>query len=198
MKVLLLGATGLVGSCVLEILLANDKYQTIYAPTRRPLLIQDKKLQNIVVDFNNLTGDEDFLKVDVCFCCLGTTIKTAGSQVAFKRIDHDLVIDMAQKVRKAGCNKFAVISSVGANSESSNFYLKTKGEMENDLYKIGFTHLKIINPSLIIGKRGESRPLETLGQTIMPLFDGLLLGPLKKYRTIKAKDLAQILVESII
>lgn len=196
-KVLLLGATGLVGGHALKILLDNEKVATVYTPTRRPLEVKHEKLINPTVDFSTLTGEEEFFMVEACYCALGSTIKKAGSQEAFKQVDHDLVIQLAQWVFKNGCQNFAVISSVGADATSSNFYLKTKGQMEEDLRKIGFQNLKILNPGLIIGKRNESRPLETLSQALAPLFDPLLLGPLKKYRSIKAQDLAHQLVADL-
>jgi uncharacterized protein YbjT (DUF2867 family) len=193
-RVLLLGSTGLVGSYVLDDLIDLDRVSKVYAPTRRSLPVTHSKLENPIINFDELKNSDSFFQVDVCICCLGTTIKKAGSQEAFKKIDHDLVISTARNVHENGCENFFVISSVGADSKSSNFYLKTKGEMEENLRKIGFKNLQIINPSLIIGKRNESRPLESLGQAFMPMVSPIFIGPFRKYRPVKAEVLAKQLV----
>lgn len=123
--------------------------------------------------------------------CLGTTIKTAGSQAAFRAVDHDLALSVAAAARSAGTRRMITVSSVGASRSSGNFYLRTKGDVEAALRALGFDRLDILRPGLLIGPRRELRPMEAVGQRLAPWLDQLLLGGLRKYRSIGAETVAK-------
>jgi uncharacterized protein YbjT (DUF2867 family) len=191
------GPTGLVGEKLLNQLLADPAYIRVVAVARKPMEITNDKLEQRVIDFENLPEVLDGLNADNGFCCLGTTIKVAGSKEKQHRIDHDYVIEFAKACYKAGVMKFAVVSSIGANSSSSNFYLRVKGEMEADLKKIPFRGLYILQPSLLMGKRGEYRAGEKAATMIMKSLNPLLVGGLKKYRGIQAASVAACMIRVV-
>lgn len=192
---ILFGASGLVGNYVLMRLLSDDRYEKIKVFSRSALPVQHEKLILFQTDFSNL-GE---IKVEITgtdlFCCLGTTLKKAGSQENFKKIDHDLVIDIARTAQKNEVSNFMVISSVGANEKSRNFYLRTKGEMEQEVLKILFQKHVILRPSLLLGKRKEFRLLEEAGKLVFTFLSFLLLGRLRKYRPNNAGDVAAVMVK---
>lgn len=171
-SVLIMGATGLVGGAALAQALADPRWGLVVAPTRRPLTIPSptvpgKRLLNPVVDFAALPVEADWWAVDAVVCALGTTIKKAGSQDAFRRVDHDLPVEVARHARRYGAEAYALVSSQGANVGSRLFYLRVKGETEADLSVCGFPSLTLLRPSLLGGERAESRPAERLGQGAM-------------------------------
>ena len=129
------------------------------------------------------------------YCCLGTTIKKAGSQEAFRTIDHTLVITIAELMRKQGAGQFLVISSMGADSNSKVFYNRTKGEMEEAVKEIGYPCLRILRPSLLLGKREEFRFGEKIGLILTPLLKPFLIGSLKKYAPVEAESVAHFMVK---
>jgi uncharacterized protein YbjT (DUF2867 family) len=139
-----------------------------------------------VADLGSLTAD-DFQGAQDVFCALGTTIRKAGSQEAFRRIDLELPLRSATEALKAGAEQFIVVSSVGADAASKNFYLRTKGELERDLAKLPFKAIHILRPSLLIGKRPEFRLGEAIGMKIAPVLDLLTLGSLRKYHSMRAE-----------
>ena len=124
------------------------------------------------------------------YICLGTTIKKAGSQSEFKKVDFDYCVSFARKAREAGATKISLVSSVGANPHTKNFYLKTKGEVEEEIKKIDFQVINIFRPSLLLGRRDESRFLEKIGQNLSSFLNLFLIGSLRKYRSIKASNVA--------
>ncbi|HCY00506.1 MAG TPA: hypothetical protein DG754_10235, partial [Bacteroidales bacterium] len=132
--------------------------------------------------------------IDTAYCCLGTTIKKAGSKEAFLEVDLELVVDFANKAKEAGVKRFAVVSSIGANAKSKNFYLNTKGKVEEQLKAIGFKRLVIVQPSLLLGKRNEKRFGEDMGKVLYSVFKFIFIGPLKKYRGIQALDVAKAMI----
>lgn len=132
---------------------------------------------------------------DVVVCALGTTWAAAGRDEAeFRRTDHDLVLSCARWAAEAGVGRFIFVSSVGADMAARSVYLRTKGEVEMALGKIGFARLDIVRPGLLRGKREERRPLERIGQIVMPAADRMLLGGLSRYRSIRATDLADAIL----
>ena len=187
---LIAGASGLTGGHLLQYLLDGDQYQVIKAIVRRPLNMEHPKLQQIVVDFDELQDHEDELKVDDVFCCLGTTIKKAGSQAAFRKIDQDYPLDIARLTARQGATKYLLISALGADKDSLVFYNKVKGQVEHDLKQIPFQSIHIMRPSLLLGDREESRLGEDIGKAAFKALGGLMIGPLKKYRGIEAKAVA--------
>lgn len=193
LRLLIVGSTGAVGQEVLRLALADDRIQRVIAPTRRPVPAHPK-LDNPVVDFSALTGDEPWWSVDAVVCTLGTTIKIAGSQSAFAAIDRDLPIQVARLAQKAGATRFALNSSLGANP-SGNFYLRTKAEAEQGIRDLGYSSLAIVRPSLIDAHRTESRIGERAG-----LLVAALLRPLipRRYRPVKAGSIAHALFEGVL
>ncbi|GGW92014.1 NAD(P)H-binding protein [Alteromonas halophila] len=197
---LVLGATGLVGQNLVRRLLRDHRYQRICLLVRKPLASTlfddpDGKLQPVVIDFDALQDYQGYFMVDHVYCCLGTTLKQAGSKAAFRRVDFEYIHVAAQLARAQRCSSFVWISSVGADASSSNFYLKVKGELENAIMRMPqLDNASAVRPSLLIGERQESRPMEALGQKLAPLFAPLLKGRLKKYRPVDAKEVAASMV----
>jgi uncharacterized protein YbjT (DUF2867 family) len=184
---LLAGASGLVGGYALNNLLESAEVARVIAVSRRPLGREDARLANRIVQFDRLEAQLKGTSCDFAFCCLGTTLRKAGSQQAFRAVDFDAVLSFARAARAAGARRFVLISSVGANEESKNFYLRTKGETERALETVGFESLDILQPSLLLSWRGEMRPLELLGSLFMPLVNPLLTGKYEDYRAISAR-----------
>jgi uncharacterized protein YbjT (DUF2867 family) len=196
MKVLLAGATGLVGHELLKQLIAESVVGEIHVLTRRPLLIESPKIRLHHTSLGEHWLDSvSGLTFDSVFCCLGTTMKAAGSQDAFRRVDFDAVVQLA-KFAKSHSRFFGMVSSVGADSHSGNFYLKVKGEAEDAVRALGIPSLAILNPSLLMGDRKESRPGEKFAMAVMPAVNFLLVGGLRKYRGIEASEVARQLLAS--
>lgn len=200
-KLLLAGATGLVGGLALTALLAADRrrHWQIYAPTRRALSLTHPRLHPIEIDPGTPAGQAQIERVLVaqgvrldCFvCAIGSTRKAAGSQSAFAAIDRDLVLALASIARRHGARQAIVVSSVGAASASPSFYLRVKGEMEAGIEKLGFERADFLQPGLLLGERaGVSRPGERIAQVLNPLFNPFLLGSLRRYRAIPAEKVA--------
>ena len=194
MKLLIVGATGLVGRHVLEKALSNPEIESIVAPGRRALPAHPK-LISPVVDFDHLPEREDWWKADAVICTLGTTIKMAGSQAAFRRVDHDYVIEAARIARQHGIPTFVLTSAIGADVDSRFFYNRVKGEVEKDLAGFGFTSLTFVRPGLIGGKRDQARPLETVLGMAKAILDPVLP---KRLKTNPADKIADKLLEATI
>lgn len=192
---LMAGATGAVGRHLLSRLLADDDYDSVHVLTRRPIAATEAKLHVHEVDFDKLDQHAALFDVDDVFCCLGTTIKQAGSREAFRRVDHDYVVNMAQLASEAGASRFLMISAVGADSKSMFFYSRVKGDTERDVIDCGPATIHFVQPSLLMGERTEHRPGEAISQKIMPLFNPLLAGSLSKYRSVKTEEVAEKLVD---
>jgi uncharacterized protein YbjT (DUF2867 family) len=193
---LISGATGLVGYQLLQLLLTGNTYQQIISIGRRPLPVEHPKLIQKIVDFDNLDSYREDLKADSVFCCLGTTIKKAGTKDNFSRVDFSYVTRLASITSAQGARDFLVVSSMGADANSSVFYNKIKGRMEEALQQIPFHAIHIFRPSLLLGNRNESRPGEEAARLIMPLFSFLMIGPLRKYRPIKDITVACAMIKA--
>lgn len=195
-----LGTTGLVGRSLTQQLITDNRYEKITALVRKPLASSDfydpqNKLEPLVIDFDYLQDYQGYFTVDHVYCCLGTTIKQAGSQSAFRRVDFEFVHVAAQLARAQRANGFVWISSVGADAKSSNFYLRVKGELENAILTMPqLNHAAAVRPSLLLGERTDSRPAEEFGITAGKLLAPLMMGPLKKYRPITAHRVAQQMI----
>jgi uncharacterized protein YbjT (DUF2867 family) len=190
---LVAGATGLVGSALLRRLAAAEAFSRVVPLVRRPLAEASAKIAPRVVDFA-LLDDLPALEATDAFCALGTTIAKAGSQDAFRRVDHDAVLAFARCARRSGAERFLLVSSVGADARAPGFYLRVKGEVEQAVARIGFPALLIVRPSLLLGDRSESRPLETAARTFAPVFNVVLRGPLSRYAAVPAETVAAALV----
>lgn len=192
---LIAGASGLVGSCVLSLLTADNAFTRIKLITRKPLAVNSEKISEIIVDFNELNQFSQRLAADVVFCCLGTTIKTAGSQANFRKVDFTYCLELAKATKAQGAKQFIFVSSLGADDKSSNFYLRTKGEIETAITALNFDSFCILRPSMLLGNRKETRPGEIIGKVFMQATGFLFAGPLKKYKAIEAQTVARCMVE---
>jgi uncharacterized protein YbjT (DUF2867 family) len=188
---LVAGATGMVGGLLLQTLLDAPDYARVYALTRRPLGREHPRLANRVVVFEKMAQQLKGLTAHDAYCCIGTTIAAAGTQEAFREVDIDAVVLFAQAARVAQVSRFVVLSSVGADSRSKKFYLRTKGEMEEAITAVGFPSVDIVQPSLLLGPRKELRPAELAGRILSPLINPLLTGKREMYRAIPAEVVAR-------
>lgn len=193
--VLLVGATGLVGSACLRLLMADPTVGQVKTLTRRPLpnlpaaWSQQGKLAQQIADFERLEAHPQWLACNQVICALGTTMRQAGSGAAFRRIDHDYVVNVARLALAQGASHFLVVSSMGADAQSANFYYRVKGEVEDDLKALGYPSLTIARPSLLLGERAEWRWGEELGKRL-----GVFLPP--RWRPIDAGLVAAALVQA--
>tara|TARA_R110002074_G_scaffold38300_3_gene103670 strand:+ start:4016 stop:4723 length:708 start_codon:yes stop_codon:yes gene_type:complete len=197
MKVLLLGATGLTGGFVLNGLLARGEIEEVVAPVRKPLKTVHARLRQQEIDFDCMEEHAELFQVDVIICCLGTTIKKAGSQEQFRKVDCGYGLKAAELGRAAGARAFILMSAIGSSSSSTIFYNRVKGELENAVKGLGFPYLSIYHPSLLLGDRPEHRLGEAMGAKAMPLINRALFGPLEKYRGIEASTVANAMVNEV-
>ena len=186
MNVLVAGGTGLVGKAAL-IAAAKQNIHTI-AVGRRP---SGHGTEETVADFDALPP---LPQADAALCALGTTIKQAGSKAAFKAVDYSAVMAFAAAAQKAGVNHFIVVTAVGSNPDSSVFYSSVKGAVERDLDTMGFARLDIVQPGLLLGPRTEKRPVEELLQKASPVMDIFMRGPWKRYGSVRAEELGEVLI----
>ncbi len=194
-KAIIFGATGLIGGFCLQALLNNPSYSEVTAITRKPILTTHRKLKTVITKFSHLEKELLKIQADDVFCCLGTTIKKAGSQEAFKQVDFSLVITVAELLRKHGAEQFLVISSMGADKNSKVFYSRVKGELEQALQLLDYPCLRIIRPSLLLGPRKEFRLAEKIGVLLTPILNQLMVGSLKKYRPVEAETVGKFMVK---
>jgi uncharacterized protein YbjT (DUF2867 family) len=193
-RIVLAGATGLVGSHVLRQLLADARVAEVIAPTRRPLP-PAAKLRNPVIDFEQLPEIAREWQADATICALGSTMKVAGSREAFFRIDHDYPLWLAQALRDNGTRTFALNSAMAADPESRFFYNRVKGELERELRVLGFDSLTLVRPGLIGGEREQRRPMEHISSLVLGT-----LGPVlpRAWRINPATRIAAVLVEAVL
>ena len=187
-KALVVGGTGLVGNQLIQLLLADGRY-AVTALVRKPMPINHHQLTQTVFDFDK--PDKSLVVADEIFCCLGTTIKVAGSKPAFYKVDFEYVLSIAQIAHANGAPKFALVSSMGANKDSAIFYNKTKGAIEAAVTSVGYTSLFIVRPSMLLGDRKEFRLGEKIGQAIMSVISFAIP---KKYKAIEARQVAKAMI----
>lgn len=186
---LIVGATGLVGSHLVKLLCDNPSYVSVTALVRNELPFEHKKLTVRQVNFDHLS-EVDIQFVDDVFCCLGTTRKKAGSRDEFEKVDVVYPLTVAQLAKRAGAHHFVVISAMGASEKSFAYYNRVKGKLEQQLEALDFPRLSIVRPSLLVGKREEFRMGEKSGEAVLKVANPLLIGPLKRYRSIEASQVA--------
>ncbi len=191
---LLLGATGLVGGHCLELLLEDEHYAHVATVGRRPAARVHRKLKQHIIDFKTLKPQAEMIKADDVFCCLGTTIKKAGSREAFRKVDYEYPLDVARVALENGAAQFLLVSSLGADAGSSMFYSRVKGEIEAAVSALPFDGVQIFRPSLLLGERAERRTGERVAEAALNLFSFVLRGSLKKYRPVQARAVAAALV----
>lgn len=194
---LLLGATGLVGQAVLRELMDSDDYSHILVVTRRSLQLNvTNRITEIVSSFDTLDQITLPDTIDDVFCCLGTTIKKAGSREAFKKVDYDYVLEAAKLGQRYGAKHFMVVSAIGADASSSIAYNRVKGEMEEALKLFEYASLHIFRPSLLVGDRKEFRLGEKIGEFFLTLFQPAMLGKFRKYRKIHVNKVAASMIRA--
>nr|NQU92647.1 NAD(P)H-binding protein [Bacteroidota bacterium] len=193
-KAVVFGATGLVGSHLVQALCEHAQYAEVLCFNRHAVVNDHPKYKEITSTLTDLKSFAKQIVGDDLFICLGTTIKRAGSKENFRRIDHTLAIDIARIASRNNMKRLLVVSSIGANESSSNFYLRTKGEMEQDMMRLKIPQKAILRPSMLLGQRKDFRIGEEAGKVLMKLSSPLMLGKLKKYKGIKASDVALAMV----
>jgi uncharacterized protein YbjT (DUF2867 family) len=193
-KALVLGSSGLIGMETINLLLKNNKYETIYAITRSELPINNNRLIRIIADYHSIETHIKDLQIDHFFCCIGSTKAKTPDRDKYYEIDLEYPKKVASNIIANGTTTLCLVSSIGANPTSNNFYLKLKGDVEESLKAIGFKSFHIFRPSLLLGNRKEFRLMEKIAQLIYPIFNFLLIGKLKDYRSIKAKDIASAMI----
>jgi uncharacterized protein YbjT (DUF2867 family) len=194
---LLIGASGLIGSELVQLLLRDDKIKSVKAFVRKSLAITDQKLFELLVDFDCLEDFKHEFQGDALFCCIGTTRKKTPDLAAYKAIDYGIVLSAANLARSNHVPQVHLVSAIGAAISSKIFYNRLKGEIEKDVLKLDFPTTLIYQPAMLIGKRSESRPAEFIAQKLMPFFDVFLLGKTRKYHSIEAKKVAESMLDNL-
>ena len=191
---LLFGASGLVGSHVLNQLIKNNNYSKIKLFVRSSIDISDPKIEIILTDFNNLKKHREDIKGDDCFFCIGTTKQNSPDKNEYKRVELEVPKQIAQIAKSNSVNSFVFISSGYADPKSSGDYLKFKGQVEEELIKLNFPKLGIMRPSFLLGDRKENRIGEKIGIFVFKLLSPLFLGPLKKMKPIHSATVAKAMI----
>ena len=191
--VALFGSTGLIGGEILKLLIDDDHYEAINVITRKKVNVKSKKIKNYIIDFSN---PEDYKKVikkeNIIIASIGTTqSKVNFNKTEYRKVDYDILLNIAKACKSNQASSFCFVSSAGANEKSKNFYLGLKGEIENSIMQLGLNTCLIFRPSLLLGKRNEFRFGEIIAQKIMPLFSFLMKS---NYKPIKAIDVAKSIV----
>jgi len=195
-QVIISGYSGLVGSEVLKLLIQDPKVTSIILIGRKEPVILDKKISFFKSDFTTFPQLE--LQTNAfAICCLGTTMKSAGSKEVFLKIEHDMVLNFANWCQNLKCTDFHYVSALGADKSSKVFYNHVKGQVEESLSKFNFSSVYFYRPSLLLGERKEFRAAELLSQKLSPAFNLVLIGTLKKYRAIPAKLVAKSILNQI-
>jgi uncharacterized protein YbjT (DUF2867 family) len=190
-RAIIVGASGLIGSNLLDILLTQPDYDQILSVARKKTQVKNNKLTQLTVTFEHLQDYATQITGDVIFCCLGTTRSATPDPAEYRKIDQEYPVKLAQIARQNGISQYHFVSAIGANSESSNFYTQIKGDAEKLLKTVGLKSLHIYEPSVLIGNRKKTRLLEKTAGLIMQIVGPLLIGSFKKYRPIKAIDVAK-------
>lgn len=194
-KVILVGASGLIGSHLLQALIKSDEVSEIMLLLRKPLDIADDKVQQLIINFDDLNSYTSEIQGDIIFSCLGTTKALSPNAEVYRKIDLEYPLKLAEIGIKNSVSSFHIISSLGANGKSSNSYLRLKGELEERLKKLPFQSLHIYQPSFLTGTRKDFRFGEKMAIKLFTIIDPLLIGPFRKYRSIKAETVAEVMLK---
>lgn len=187
----MVGATGLVGKALLDQLLHDDYYRTIITLTRLELGFTHERLVQLIVNLDDMAEMKQLISATDVYCCLGTTMKKAGSKEAFRKVDYEYVLSLAKLAHEQGSENFFLVSSIGANAKSRYFYLRVKGEVENALKEIGYQGLHLFRPASLTGDRPEHRSGESASLKFLKAFNFALIGGLKKYKPIAGEQVAK-------
>ncbi|HEX4600349.1 MAG TPA: NAD-dependent epimerase/dehydratase family protein [Gemmatimonadales bacterium] len=191
---LVAGASGLVGGQVLQALLADADYERVTTLSRRTLPVAHRRLVQRVCDFDHLAAVTDFPRVHDVFCCLGTTIRQAGSREAFRKVDLSYVLELARVAVRYRAGQFLVVTALGADPHSRIFYSRVKGEVEEGVRRLQFDAIQIFRPALLLGRRASPRVGEGIAALLSPLVSWVLMGRLRAYRPIRAATVARAMV----
>ena len=192
---LLFGATGLVGSHLLNLLISNNNYSKIKVFVRSSIELNDPKIEIIQTDFNNLKNHREDIKGDDCFFCIGTTKKNSPDKNEYKRVELEVPKQVAQIAKSNLVNSFVFVSSGYADPKSSGDYLKFKGLVEEELKRLNFSKLGVMRPSFLLGDRKEKRVGEKIGIFVFKILSPLFLGPLKKMKPIHSATVAKVMIK---
>ena len=195
-KAVLFGASGFIGSFILEELLNNPEYEQVTIVVRKPLNLNHPKLKTLIGDYHSLPGLKEHIVADEIFLTLGTTLKNTPDKDEYYQVDHDYPVLAAKIAKERGAKSVFIVSAIGANANSKIGYVRTKGETERDIIALDFEHTHIFRPSMLLGNRKEHRPLEKLIQKIWSVVDMILIGNLNRYRGIEGKDVARAMVKA--
>lgn len=187
---LVVGATGLVGTELVKTLIEAPEYDRVITWVRRPTGLISRKLEEQIIEFNDIEKNQLDYKIDHVFCCLGTTIKKAKTKEAFKKVDLEYPLELGRWAKKNEASQFLIISSVGANPSSKIFYSSVKGQLEDELKKMELNGLKIFRPSLLIGQRDDFRFGERSAEILFKAFPFIFRGGLRMYKPVKGRDVA--------
>ena len=192
-----LGASGLVGGHLLRLLREDSAYSAARVLTLRALGLEGGKVREAIVDFEKGETFRSFVSVDDVFCCLGTTMKKAGSEDAFRKVDFDAPLGVAREARAAGAGQYLIVTAVGADPKSRVFYSRVKGEIERALMALEFPRgLKIFRPSLLVGDRADRRPAERMAMAVMRATRPVFVGAMARYRAIDASAVARAMLRA--
>jgi uncharacterized protein YbjT (DUF2867 family) len=194
-QAIVLGATGLTGGILLQKLLQDDRYDQVKVFVRKPMGMDHSKLSEYIVDLLKLEEYMDDFTGDEVYCCIGTTAKKTPEKAQYKLIDYGIPIAAAKLCKANHMNTLIVVSALGADAQSNIFYNKTKGEMEQEVLNLGISNTHILRPSIITGPRGEFRPAEKVGITLMKLMRPIFRGKWKKYRAVAAENIVLAMIK---
>ncbi len=187
---LIAGATGLIGNELLQLLIRGRHYQKISVLSRREIETSSKRVATVITDYSRLSDKDVSNDVTDVFCCLGTTMKKAGSKETFREVDYDYPLKIARIARQRGAQKYLLVSAMGASAKSPIFYNQVKGEIEQAIIELEYPTFHIFRPSLLMGNRSEQRTGEKIAQIVMGGIAPVMVGSLRKYRPIEGKDVA--------
>ncbi|MEX1188977.1 MAG: oxidoreductase [Bacteroidia bacterium] len=196
MRIILLGASGLTGSKVLQRALKEDSINEVICYLRHSLNSGSDKVSEIIISTNEMLELSSLPKVDAIICCLGTTIKKAGSKEVFRKVDVELPLKFASLAKNVATSCFVLQSSLGAQKPGNNFYLSCKAEIEDKITALNFNSFTIIRPSLLTGNRSEVRFGEIVGEFFLKLLSPFMIGSLRKYKAVKADDVAYAMLNA--
>ena len=194
---LIFGSSGLIGSCLLDLIVNDNNYSKIRLFVRSEPVNTSSKIEIIKTDFNNLKNHKDSIFGDVCFFCIGTTKKNTPDKNEYINIEYNLPVEVAKIAKSNSVNNFIYVSSIGANTNASGLYLKNKGQAEEELKKLNFSKLSIMRPSILLGNRKENRVGEKIGIFIMKTLSPLFVGKMKKYKPIKVENVAKTMLHVV-
>lgn len=188
---LVFGSTGLIGKHLVSLLQQDADWERVICVTRRPTQSSDAKTVQVIADAESLHSVAPQLAADCVFCCLGTTQKIAGGREGFRRVDYDYVLQCASLAREQGARRLLLVSALGARADAHNFYARVKGEVEQAIAELGYEALDVLRPSLLLGERTDTRPVEHIAGRILPKLGFLFSGPRARYRPIAATQVAR-------